>query len=103
MTEHTKEPMSFEVAMDFARDPYYHDTLRCPADSKEELRKALTILADKIDLLDMRVAELKNALAGIDDPEAFMLDVRELATEPNMARVISLNESIMEHLKGGDA
>ena len=60
-----------------------------------------------------RLTSCWNALAGIDDPEAFMLDMklwRKLQLhfkedEPTFmaaAASIELDEAIMEHLKGGE-
>ena len=40
-----------------------------------------------------------NALAGIDDPEAFMRDVKHLLVSPTVSWVARVNQ----HLKGGDA
>lgn len=39
------DPMSLAVALDFAENPRRHTTLQAPADSMDELREALQVLA----------------------------------------------------------
>ena len=46
----------------------------------------------------LRAYACVNALAGIDDPEAFMRDVRAFATK---AHIAGNQIRVIEHLKGG--
>ena len=50
---------------------------------------------------DTRAATCVNALAGIDDPEAFMRDVRKIAKPSRGVLGSGITMTLAKHLKGG--
>ena len=96
MTEHTKEPWTatFRGAVKARNKTIAHCW------TTED--RAKTWEADAT-----RIVACVNALAGIDDPEAFMRDVRVMLEfdedSPNfLEKMQAVRENIEEHLKGGE-
>ena len=92
------------------------EAIPCPSPevSEGEVQKRVDELTAKIIEGETRSLICLQALAGIDDPEAFMRDMglwKKLQlyfkegdpTFSSVAASLELDEAILEHLKGGDA
>ena len=96
MTEHTKEPWEV-VAM--------RGLAVCVVQEADH-GVLISIDGQENSLNDMkRIVACVNALAGVEDPEAFMRDVREFAAlnvGDSNAKWTRIRNKVREHLKGGD-
>lgn len=61
------DPMSLRVAIDFAKNPRPCPSMQAPADTMDELREALTVLADEVERLREEIAELTRQNAVLWD------------------------------------
>ena len=105
MNEHTKEPKSFRemIASGAPKNSWKCDfphenglyTNNCTSCGKEFMgHKRRTYCYH---------CACVNALAGIDDPEAFMEKVKKLSFDIDLEPLLNAVDEIVEHMKGGDA
>ena len=93
MTEHTKEPCPQCGKIAFVDDKDGPAKRFCEECGYEDYDTP------------SRTSICVNALAGIDDPEAFMLDARELEQsfeKDPVFDIVRLASNVIQHLKGGE-
>ena len=101
MTEHTKEPW------DASDKTVYSDAFK--SEKNRDGALACLVSSEENDWITvantLRIVACVNAMQGIDDPEAFMRDVRAFMRNLEFngeGDWVALGMDINEHLKGGE-